>query len=296
MVPQEPAVALAQIGQPGEHPARQHLGQLLGDGGVEAAHAAAPGAGSSTCAKTCVAVQPFVATQRSVRWSASATVSATSATGPPVRGPGHQVRQAEPDPARAQAHRRRPVAVPAEAVEGSLGSGQPGPRRPSVEPRDRPLVEGPCRGPRGRPARRRARRGCRSPPGGRGMGRRVVTPAALECSWAAGRFHDVARSRRARRPLGVRTRKFASTLRICVGLARWSGAASARVAGDLDEAPQFGRDGFRHVALADRGDEVLEPQMVPQSRQRVGEGRGRLGIPRCSARREREALGIACGT
>ena len=37
---------------------------------------------------------------------------------------------------------------------------------------------------------------------------------------------------------------------------------------------------------------MLEPQMLPQPSQRVGEGRGRLGIPRRPARRGREALGM----
>src|SRR5918993_4493129 len=50
--------------------------------------------------------------------------------------------------------------------------------------------------------------------------------------------------------------------------------------------------GFRHVDAFARDDDPLEPEVLAQTRERIGEGRGRFRVPGRAPWREREALGM----
>lgn len=67
---------------------------------------------------------------------------------------------------------------------------------------------------------------------------------------------------------------------------------SGCVAGGFQDSLDWRREGFRHVCVFGRCDDPLEPDVLAQTRERIGESRRRLWIPGCPAGGEREALDI----
>ena len=56
------------------------------------------------------------------------------------------------------------------------------------------------------------------------------------------------------------------------------------VAGGLQDPLDCRREWFRHIGASGRGDDPLEPEVLAQARERVGEGRGRFRVPSCPPR------------